>query len=49
MYFEGLMGKNNLDEFRIGEIHESMSELFQSMRGIFLEKDETKKVNTLQV
>lgn len=39
----GLMGKTNLDAFRIDELCEAISELFQSFIKVFHEQDEKRK------
>ena len=38
------MGKNNLEALRIDELHEAISELFQSLVKIYYEQDKDKKV-----
>ena len=42
--FKGLMGKTNMETFRIEELHESIVEYFQSMAKVHFEQDEAKKV-----
>ena len=42
--FAGLIGKTNLETYRIEELQEAVVELFQSFIKTFHEKDETKKV-----
>ena len=40
----GLMGKTNMDAFKIEEIQEAVTELFQAFTKIHFESDEAKKV-----
>ena len=41
----GLMGKTNLETYRIEELQEAVVELFHSFIKVFHEQDETKKVD----